>query len=106
MMLCDDFPEYCNGTTRAPTGPTPVTLQLNVKNSDAAIERMAKAGAKVTMPATDMFRGDHYGQVVDPSANDENTLAIRAVNDRVAADARLDSVIVPIGDGLTVCRKR
>ena len=66
MMLCDDFPEYCNGTTRAATGPTPVTLQLNVKNSDAAIERMAKAGAKVTMPATDMFRGDHYGQVVDP----------------------------------------
>lgn len=47
-----------------------------------------------------------YGQVVNPSAVDENTLAIRAVNDRIAADARLDSVIVPIGDGLTVCRKR
>jgi PhnB protein len=66
LMLCDDFPEYCGGVSKLPSGPGSVTLHLNVKNSDAAIERMAKAGAEVRMPAMDMFWGDRYGQVVDP----------------------------------------
>ena len=47
-----------------------------------------------------------YGQVINAAVNDPDTVAIRKVNDELAADARLDSVIVPIGDGLTVCRKR
>ena len=47
-----------------------------------------------------------YGRVVDLGETDENTVAIRAVNDFVAADSRLESVILSIGDGLTLCRKR
>jgi PhnB protein len=47
-------------------GGTPVTLHLNVPNADAAIERAAAAGATVTMPASDAFWGDRYGQVKDP----------------------------------------
>jgi uncharacterized glyoxalase superfamily protein PhnB len=47
-------------------GGTPVTLHLTVANADAAIEQAAGAGATVTMPATDMFWGDRYGQVKDP----------------------------------------
>ena len=47
-----------------------------------------------------------YGQVINTEVNDPDTVAIRKVNDELAADTRLDSVIVPIGDGLTVCRKR
>lgn len=47
-------------------GGTPVTLHLMVKDADAAIERAAKAGASVVMPAADMFWGDRYGQVKDP----------------------------------------
>ncbi|QJW95267.1 VOC family protein [Frigoriglobus tundricola] len=66
LMLCDDFPEYCGGVSRAPKGPSPVTLHLNVPNADATIEQAAAAGATVTMPAADMFWGDRYGQVVDP----------------------------------------
>ena len=66
LFVCDDFPEYCGGVSRVPSGPSPVTLHLCVKNCDAAIARMAKAGAKVTMPAGDMFWGDRYGQVTDP----------------------------------------
>jgi PhnB protein len=66
LMLSDDFPEYCGGVSSAPNGPTSVTLHLYVKNCDAAIERCVKAGAKVKMPATDMFWGDRYGQVTDP----------------------------------------
>ena len=46
------------------------------------------------------------GSVVDPTANDENTTAIRAFNDKVASDPRVESVILPISDGVTVARKR
>ncbi len=46
------------------------------------------------------------GAVVDPRAHDENTQAIRAFNDKVAADDRVDTVMLPIGDGVSVLRKR
>lgn len=66
IFLCDDFPEYCGGTSRAPAGPSPVTLHLCVPNADEAIAKAAAAGATVEMPADDMFWGDRYGKVVDP----------------------------------------
>ena len=46
------------------------------------------------------------GAVIDPTANDDNTQAIRAFNDMVAADDRVDAVMLPIADGLTLARKR
>jgi caffeoyl-CoA O-methyltransferase len=46
------------------------------------------------------------GRVVQPDADDENTRAIRAFNDMVAADARVEAVMLPIADGLTLCRKK
>lgn len=46
------------------------------------------------------------GRVVDPEARDDNTEAIRRFNDHVAADARVDAVMLPVGDGITLCRKR
>ncbi len=46
------------------------------------------------------------GAVADPAADDEHTRLIRAFNDMVAADARVESVIVTLGDGLTIARKR
>jgi caffeoyl-CoA O-methyltransferase len=46
------------------------------------------------------------GQVVNPDADDEQTLAIRAFNDAVAADERVDRVMLAISDGLTILRKR
>ncbi len=68
FYLADDFPEYCGGQSRSAVtlGGTPVTIHQYVANCDQAIDRAAKAGATVTMPATDMFWGDRYGQVVDP----------------------------------------
>ena len=45
------------------------------------------------------------GSVVDPKANDETTVAIRAFNDAVAANPRLTCVVLPMGDGLTLLRK-
>ena len=46
------------------------------------------------------------GRVIDPAADDADTLAIRAFNDLVAADERVDTVMLPISDGLTLARKR
>jgi len=46
------------------------------------------------------------GNVADDSVQDENTQAIRAINDHVAADDRVEAVMLPIADGLTICRKR
>ena len=46
------------------------------------------------------------GRVIDETAADEDTLAIRALNAKVAADDRVDAAMLPIGDGLTLAVKR
>ena len=46
------------------------------------------------------------GAVVNPAVDDEDTLAIRKFNDLVAADSRVECVMLPIADGLTLLRKR
>ena len=46
------------------------------------------------------------GAIVDPEANDDNTLALRRFNDHVAADDRVDRVMLPVSDGLTLARLR
>lgn len=45
------------------------------------------------------------GRAADESVNDESTLAIRALNDFVTADARVFSTMLPMGDGLTLAIK-
>lgn len=46
------------------------------------------------------------GAVVDSSDQGDEVVAIRAVNDHVAADQRVEAVMLPIADGLTIARKR
>ncbi len=46
------------------------------------------------------------GRVADPGNQEESTLAIRALNAAIAADARVDVAMVPIADGLTLARVR
>jgi predicted O-methyltransferase YrrM len=46
------------------------------------------------------------GRVADPSAADEDTAAIRALNERIHADERVGLSMLPIGDGLTLVRRR
>ena len=41
----------------------------------------------------------------EPADDDADTKALRALNNFIAADGRVDSFIVPIGDGLTLVRK-
>lgn len=46
------------------------------------------------------------GKVVDPDAHDPQTEGILAFNDLIAADPRVEKVILPIRDGMTIIRKR
>jgi predicted O-methyltransferase YrrM len=46
------------------------------------------------------------GDVVKPDKTDENTVAIRAVNDALHRDERIDVSLLAIGDGVTLARKR
>ena len=46
------------------------------------------------------------GRVADPSAEDEDTAAIRALNRKLHEDERVALSLVPIADGLTLALKR
>jgi caffeoyl-CoA O-methyltransferase len=46
------------------------------------------------------------GRIVDPKADDESVVAMRAFNDMVTADPRVDTALLTLGDGLTLLRKR
>lgn len=46
------------------------------------------------------------GAVIDPAKTDAATEAIRALNVKLHADARVDLSMLPLGDGLTLARKR
>jgi caffeoyl-CoA O-methyltransferase len=45
-----------------------------------------------------------HGEVADDSNDDKFTLNIREFNRHVANDKRVEQIIVPLGDGMTVCR--
>ena len=45
------------------------------------------------------------GSVADPAKGDADTNAIRALNAKIATDARVEFIMVPICDGLTMARK-
>ena len=46
-----------------------------------------------------------HGEVVDKKKNDKLTTNIREFNSFVNSDKRTENLIIPVGDGLTVCRK-
>lgn len=46
------------------------------------------------------------GHVVDENAHDAQTLGIKAFNDLVANDDRVEKIILPLRDGLTIIKKK
>jgi predicted O-methyltransferase YrrM len=46
------------------------------------------------------------GKVVDATVVDADTAAIRALNEKIRDDARVEGCLLPVGDGLMVVRKR
>jgi predicted O-methyltransferase YrrM len=46
------------------------------------------------------------GEVANPANRDEDTVALREFNDTLLADPRIDLSLLPLGDGLTLARRR
>jgi len=46
------------------------------------------------------------GAVADPANTSDDTVALRALNDFLVRDERVDIVMLPVADGLTLARKR
>ena len=46
------------------------------------------------------------GRVMDPSVFDDDTVALREFNSRVMTDDRVDVVMLSVGDGVSVARRR
>lgn len=47
-----------------------------------------------------------HGQVVDPADSEPDTIALRAIAARIRDDARVDCVLMTVGDGVMLARKR
>ncbi|WP_328964875.1 DUF2218 domain-containing protein [Streptomyces virginiae] len=46
------------------------------------------------------------GRVLDPTYQEEPHLAMRQLNDLITVDERVESVMIPVRDGLTIARRR
>lgn len=65
VMICDEAPDWGALSPQSLNG-SPVTIHLYVPDADAVYQRAVSAGARATMPLSDMFWGDRYGKLVDP----------------------------------------
>ncbi|MEW6345168.1 MAG: VOC family protein [Paraburkholderia sp.] len=65
LMLVDEMADCGMLGPRSLKG-SPVSIHLYVTNVDTVVEQAVKAGARVTMPAADMFWGDRFAQLEDP----------------------------------------
>ena len=45
-----------------------------------------------------------HGEVADENKNDKFTLNMREFNEFISNDKRVDQIIIPLGDGMTICR--
>ena len=70
VMLSDEMPAMpgraSNRKTPKTVGATTGGVMLYVKNVDKWFQRAIEAGCTPSMPVTDMFWGDRYGQLEDP----------------------------------------
>ena len=65
IFLADEFP---GAPLKSPQslGGTTSSLHLYVPDVDASFKQAISAGGRETMPVTDMFWGDRFGQLMDP----------------------------------------
>jgi predicted O-methyltransferase YrrM len=47
-----------------------------------------------------------FGRVADPTDDSADTAALRALNAKIRDDARVDIALLPVADGIFLCRKR
>jgi PhnB protein len=66
VYLADAMPDMGGCKGPVPGAGSPVSLHLYVEDADALYNKAVSAGAKATMPLTDMFWGDRFGKLTDP----------------------------------------
>jgi len=64
IFVSDEFPGMSAAPT--PTSTPSSYLFLYTEDCDGVFNRAVQAGAKPTMPMTDMFWGDRFGKLTDP----------------------------------------
>jgi predicted O-methyltransferase YrrM len=79
-------------------------IDADKPNYDGYVERALRLVRAGGLIAIDNTLWD--GRVADPSVQDESTQAIRALNEKLSNDERVDLALTPIGDGLTLLRVR
>lgn len=52
-----------------------------------------------------LYSISYHERLVSVQDNRKSTLALRAFNDFLLSDARVDCSLVPIGDGMALCRR-
>ena len=81
-----------------------IFIDADKDNYDGYYERalsLLRAGG--LMAIDNVFWG---GRVADPRERGKDTLAVRALNEKIRHDERVGICMIPIGDGLTLARKR
>ena len=79
-------------------------IDADKEGYDAYFERvleLIRSGGLITLDNT-LWEG----KVVDATVTDADTEAIRAINTKLAGDERVTLSLLPVGDGLTLARKR
>jgi predicted O-methyltransferase YrrM len=79
-------------------------IDADKENMDGYYEgalRLMRPGGLIVLD--NMFQG---GRVIDADNNDVRTNVVRDLNSKIALDERVDRVLVPIGDGMTLARRR
>ncbi len=79
-------------------------IDADKPNYDGYVERTLRLVRRGGLIAIDNVLWS--GRVADPAVDDGSTLAIRALNAKLATDERVEVALVPIGDGLTLLRVR
>ena len=81
-----------------------IFIDADKESYDAYYERALRLLRPGGLIAIDNVLWD--GKVIDPTADDPDTNAIRALNEKLHHDERIDYSMIPLADGLALCRKR
>lgn len=79
-------------------------VDADKSNYDAYYERLLQLLRAGGLMALDNMLW--HGAVADPTQRDEETVALRNLNEKIGKDERVDCSLISIGDGLMLVRKR
>ena len=79
-------------------------IDADKDNYDAYYERVLRLLRPGGLVAIDNVLWS--GRVADPKVHDADTDALRALNQKIHGDRRVSMSLLPVGDGLTLARKR